>query len=173
MEASCCGGVFSAAGTGAPVRVVGKLNGPKYILNENLVQSAQDLRVGWRFIFQQDNDLRYTAKIMQESLRDTSVNVLEWPSQSPDSNPVEHLCRPENVCPPAVPIPPDKAWEDQQRDEWQKIPKSRCAKLIASYSDDSRRLKTVISAKGASTKYWLKGLNTYVNVIFQVFLSNK
>jgi hypothetical protein len=36
--------------------------------------------------------------------------------------------------------------------------------LVASYP---RRLEAVIAAKGASTKYWIKGLNTYVNVIFQ------
>jgi hypothetical protein len=28
------------------------------------------------------------------------------------------------------------------------------------------RLTAVISAKGASTKYWLWGVNTYVNEIF-------
>ena len=41
-------GCFSPVGTGALVRVMGKLNGPRYrdILNENPVQSAQDLRPG-------------------------------------------------------------------------------------------------------------------------------
>jgi hypothetical protein len=37
-----------------------------------------------------------------------------------------------------------------------------CAKLIASYP---RRLEAVIAAKGASTKYRVKGLNTYRNVL--------
>jgi hypothetical protein len=36
------------------------------------------------------------------------------------------------------------------REEWEKIPKYRCAKLVASYP---RRLKSVITAKGALTKY--------------------
>jgi hypothetical protein len=31
------------------------------------------------------------------------------------------------------------------------------------------RLDAVIAAKGASTKYWVKGLNTYVNVIFKIY----
>ena len=41
-------GCFSVAGTGGLVRVEGELNGAKYIyiLNENLVQSGQDLRLG-------------------------------------------------------------------------------------------------------------------------------
>ena len=42
------GGCFSAAGTGRLVKINGKMNGAKYreILDENLLQSAQDLRLG-------------------------------------------------------------------------------------------------------------------------------
>jgi hypothetical protein len=36
------------------------------------------------------------------------------------------------------------------REEWEKLPKYRCAKYVASYP---RRLRAVITAKGASTKY--------------------
>ena len=41
-------GCFSEAGTGRLVRIEGKMNGAKYreILDENLLQSAQDLRPG-------------------------------------------------------------------------------------------------------------------------------
>jgi hypothetical protein len=48
-------------------------------------------------------------------------------------------------------------------DEWENLPKYRRAKLVASYP---RRLKAVIATKGSSKKYCAKGLNTYVNVIF-------
>ena len=41
-------GMFSVAGTGRPVRIEEKMNGAKYreILDENMLQSAQDLRLG-------------------------------------------------------------------------------------------------------------------------------
>ena len=59
-------GCFSATGTGRLVRIEGMTNRAKYreILDENLLQSAQDLRLGWRFTFQKDNDPK-------------SLNVLE------------------------------------------------------------------------------------------------
>ena len=88
-------GCFLAARTGRQVRIEGKMNGAKYreTLDENLFQNAQDLRLGRRFTFQQDNDPKHIAKKTQEWLRDKSLNVLERPSQSPDLNPNEHLWR--------------------------------------------------------------------------------
>ena len=83
-------GVFSTAETGRLVRIEGKMKGAKYreILDENLLQSTQDLRLGQGFTFQQDNDPKHTAKTIQKWLQDKSLNVLEWPSQSPDLNPI-------------------------------------------------------------------------------------
>ena len=86
-------GWFSAAGTERLFRIEGKINRAKYreILDVNLLQSAQDLRLGCRFTLQQDNDPKHTAKTTQEWLRDKSLNVLERPSQSPALNPITHL----------------------------------------------------------------------------------
>jgi hypothetical protein len=49
----------------------GKMNGAKYkeTIDENLLQSTQDLRLGRRLTFKQDNNLKDTAK-----------TTLEWPS---------------------------------------------------------------------------------------------
>uniref|UniRef100_A0A8C4TC08 Tc1-like transposase DDE domain-containing protein n=1 Tax=Erpetoichthys calabaricus TaxID=27687 RepID=A0A8C4TC08_ERPCA len=121
-----------------------------YILDENLLQSALDLRLGRRFIFQQDNNPKHTAKISKEWLQDNSVNVLEWPSQRPDLNPIEHLWRDLKM---AVHRRfPYNLMELERccKEEWAELAKDRCAKLVASYS---KRLEVVITAKGASTKY--------------------
>ncbi|MGH0175970.1 UNVERIFIED_CONTAM: hypothetical protein FKN15_071779 [Acipenser sinensis] len=86
-------GCFAEAGTGWLVKIEGKMDGAKYrqILEENLFQSARDLGLGRRFTFQQDNDRKHKAKATMEWLSKKKVNVLEWPSQSPDLNPIENL----------------------------------------------------------------------------------
>ncbi len=145
-------GCSSAAGTGRLVAIEGKMNAAKYrdILDENLLQSAQDLRLGRRFTFQQDNDPKHTAKIMKEWLHNNSVTVLEWPSQSPDLNPIEHLWRDLKMA--IHQRLPSNLTELERicKEEWQRIPKSRCEKLVASFP---KRLMAVLNQKGASTKY--------------------
>ncbi|KAG2470074.1 TCB1 transposase, partial [Polypterus senegalus] len=145
-------GCFSAAGTGRLVRIKGKMTAAIYrdILDENLLQSTLDHRLGRRFIFQQHNDPKHTAKISKEWLQDNSVNVLEWPSLSPDLNPIKHLWRDLKM---AVHRHfPSNLMELERccKEEWAKLAKDRCAKLVASYS---KTLEAVTAAKGALTKY--------------------
>ncbi len=109
------------------------------------------------FTFQQDNDPKHTAKITKEWLHNNSVTVLEWPSQSPDLNPIEHLWRDLKMAVHQRYHPTWQNWRGSARRNGRGSPKSRCENLLHL---SQKRLMAVLNQKGASTKYWAKGLNT-------------
>ena len=132
---------------------------PNTVQTKNLLQSAKHLRLQRRFMFQQDNDPKHTARATLEWLQNKNVKVLEYPSQNPDLNPIENLWKDLKI---AVQLTisivhrKDRCsqfnlaeLEQICKDEWEKIPKSRCEKLIQT---NPRRLEAVITAKGASKK---------------------
>uniref|UniRef100_A0A8C5N0N9 Transposase n=1 Tax=Leptobrachium leishanense TaxID=445787 RepID=A0A8C5N0N9_9ANUR len=145
-------GCFASAGTGKLQRVQGTMNSLQYqkILDDNVMQSVTNLRLGRRWTFQQDNDPKHTSKSTRAWLQIKGWNILEWPSQSPDLNPIENLWwdlkkavavrKPKNVT----------ELEAFAHDEWAKIPVDRCKTLVSSYASC---LKAVITVKGCCTKY--------------------
>ncbi|MBN3293577.1 TCB1 transposase, partial [Polypterus senegalus] len=114
------------------------------ILKENVRKSVHELNLERRLVMQQDNNPKHTSRSTKEWLKKNKVNVFEWPSQSPDLNPIGML------------------WKDLRKttnisvlklfcpEEWAKIPPSRCAGMIQSYR---KRLVAVIAAKGGHTRY--------------------
>uniref|UniRef100_A0AAZ3NT21 Tc1-like transposase DDE domain-containing protein n=2 Tax=Oncorhynchus tshawytscha TaxID=74940 RepID=A0AAZ3NT21_ONCTS len=140
-------GCFSSAGTVKLVRIEGMMDVSKYreILEGNLFRSSRDLKLGRRFTFQQDNDPKHTAKATLEWFKGENLNVLEWPSQSPDLNPIENLWYDLKIAVHQRNSSNFKELEQFCLGEWAKIPVARCAKLIETYP---KRLAAVIAEKG-------------------------
>lgn len=101
-----------------------------------------------------DNARPHTARITADFLQQNHVDVLPWPSMSPDFNPIEHFwdqmgqdvntrqVRPRNVI---------QLWRALQN-AWQNIPQVRITRLINSMR---RRCTACIAANGAHTQYQL------------------
>ncbi|KAI4898031.1 hypothetical protein NFI96_003273 [Prochilodus magdalenae] len=145
-------GCFSANGPGNLIAVNGTMKKEQYIkiLNNNIRQSAEKLGLGNRWTFQHDNDPKHTAKVVKKWLADKNINVLQWPSQSPDLNPIENLWRELKIRVMARRPSNLKELEIITKDEWAKIPVETCKKLVINYR---KRLIAVIANKGFSISY--------------------
>ena len=144
-------GCFSAAGPGKLAIIDGIMNYTMYqkILNDNLMPSVRQLKLKRKWIMQQDNDPKHSSKSTKEWLK-KKICTLEWPSQSPDLNPIEMLW---GDLKRAVRARKPSNLTDLKQfciEEWAKIPVSRCEKLVKGYR---KRLLAVIAAKGGATQY--------------------
>lgn len=85
-------GCFSYSGVGNLVKIDGKMTGESYvrIIDENLKPSAEKMGLS-DFVFQQDNDPKHTSRVAQRYFEENEVEMIEWPPQSPDLNPIEQF----------------------------------------------------------------------------------
>ena len=98
----------------------------------------------------QDNAPCHKAKVVMSYFREQDFEIMDWPPQSPDLNPIENLWKTLGVkVMERNPTNTEDLWVKLQ-EEWSKISIVDCQELIRSRS---RRCAAVIESKGSFTKY--------------------
>jgi transposase len=144
-------GCFSRDGLGPLHLINGIMDGPMYkeIIDRVMLPHAKNkMPRGW--IFQQDNDPKHTSKVLKDFFDKKKIRVLQWPSQSPDLNPIEHLW--EHVKRQTIDFRPTNKQQlfDKLNEIWCNIPLSAIINLVDSMP---RRCQAVIDSQGGPTKY--------------------
>ncbi|CAI2347895.1 unnamed protein product [Caenorhabditis sp. 36 PRJEB53466] len=162
-------GAFSGNGIGPIHRVKGIMDKNVYkdILQDKMLPPLRAMGRG--SVYQQDNDPKHTSLFVKDWFKSRRVNVMEWPSQSPDLNPIEHLWEElERRCANKRAKNCDEK-SAQLQSEWNQIPMSTIDTLIDSMP---RRCQAVIDAKGFATKPTRTEFETPHTFSFFVRMSN-
>jgi len=148
-------GCMSWAGVGNLHRIDGIMNSQVYldILHSQLLGTIE--RQGLdeaEVIFQHDNDPKHTSGLLQRWLGQHDFSVMEWPPQSPDLNPIEHLWNEVDRRLRLFGDSPksrDDLWEKIQV-VWQNIEVEFVQKLIRTMPT---RVVDLLAAKGGYTRW--------------------
>uniref|UniRef100_A0A8C5PF25 Transposase n=1 Tax=Leptobrachium leishanense TaxID=445787 RepID=A0A8C5PF25_9ANUR len=119
------------------------------ILSAYIQPNAAEL-IGRRFTVQMDNDPKHTAKATKEFLKGQKWNVIQWPSQSPDLNPIEHVFHLLKTKLKGKCLKNQQELKTVAVEAWQSITRDETQRLVMSMRS---RLQAVIDCKGFATKY--------------------
>ena len=145
-------GCFCAKGVGRLHHIKGVMDSKVYIkiLDNELKSSAKALFKRKPFIFQQDNDPKHKSKLTMEYLEDSGINVMDWPAQSPDLNPIENLWSIlDQKCKNRKPKNLEDLFQELLK-AWNELEVDLLQRLVNSMPD---RINAVIKAKGLPTHY--------------------
>lgn len=102
------------------------------------------------WVFQHDNAPAHKSHVIRQFLARRGIGTIDWPSSSPDLNPIEHVWdhigrnvqsrRPENLL----------QLQEMVREEWEKLEMDFVNNLVNSMK---RRIQAVIESRGGNTHY--------------------
>lgn len=144
-------GCFSGQGCGPLHQVSGIMDrfGYKNILETVMLPYAEEeMPLVWTF--QHDNDQKHTSKCVKEFLEVKKVEMLDWPAQSPDLNPIENLWGILKRRVRGQRFSSTKALFEALKTEWESIPMKTINSLITLMP---KRCEAVIKNNGYWTKY--------------------
>jgi len=118
------------------------------ILHNHILEIEEMLGDVWRF--QQDNDPKHTNRLAKTFLQENFPEVIDWPSNSPDLNPIENLW---SIVKSNVEKRMPKNIEELKRfmvEEWRNVPESTLVNLVKSMR---RRCELIIQSNGERISY--------------------
>lgn len=108
--------------------------------------------IGPNFVYMHDNARPHTSRIATEFLENSNIDVLPWPAQSPDLNPIEHMW---DMLGRRL-LRMERPRENRRilfltlREAWNEIPQQDIDNLILSMP---RRCREVVTSRGGHTNY--------------------
>jgi len=126
----------------------------QHILDTTYRETMEFYGFDWgEMYFQDDNDPKHRSHSTKKWIQDNGILVLEdWPAQSPDLNPIEHLwhhlkLKLSRYEKKATSV--HELWERVDK-EWNSFTEDECARY---YESMPKRIQAVIKAKGGNTNF--------------------
>lgn len=146
--------VVSAKGPGRLYVVQGMMNADQYktVLEQRLVPQLNEWYPDGNCVFMQDSAPCHTANLIKDFFNDTGMEVLPWPGNSPDMNPIEGIWH--NLKDKVNDIVSTNKRQLIERiiDVWHHNPDIPTL-ITKYYKSMPNRIKALIKAKGGATKY--------------------
>ena len=145
-------GAMAAGGVGQLCFLKSNVNAEVYqqVLEYFMLPAGEEIFGCADFMFQQDLTPAHSARSTMRWLEDHGIEVLPWPANLPDLDPIENLWglmtrsmlkeRPST----------QKELKGAIRRAWNSVTPEDCYRLVSCMP---RRIQAVIAAKGAATKY--------------------